>query len=75
MLRLPTADGSVLTAGQFMPAAVRVGLASACDLEAVRLGIERLARSNDPVAINVAPWGRCAISGCASRSYRWPGPG
>lgn len=55
MLRLPTADGNVLTAGQFMPAAVRVGLASACDLEAVRLGIERLARSNDPVAINVAP--------------------
>ena len=35
---------------------MRVGLASACDLEAVRLGIERLARSNDPVAINVAPW-------------------
>ncbi|WP_374243252.1 LapD/MoxY N-terminal periplasmic domain-containing protein [Zoogloea sp.] len=55
MLRLPTAGGPVLTAGQFMPAAVRVGLASACDLEALRLGIERLAGTADPVAINVAP--------------------
>lgn len=56
MLRLPSRDGDgVLTAGQFMPAAVRVGLASACDLEALRLGIARLADSADPVAINVAP--------------------
>lgn len=55
MLRLPGADGAVLTAGQFMPAAVRVGLASACDLEAVRLGIERLMQSGDPIALNVAP--------------------
>jgi EAL domain-containing protein (putative c-di-GMP-specific phosphodiesterase class I) len=56
MLRLPQGDGAaVLTAGQFMPAAVRVGLASACDLEAVRLGIARLAETSDPIAINVAP--------------------
>jgi EAL domain-containing protein (putative c-di-GMP-specific phosphodiesterase class I) len=34
---------------------VRVGLASACDLEAVRLGIARLAETGDPIAINVAP--------------------
>lgn len=54
MLRLPT-GGAVLTAGQFMPAAVRVGLAAACDLEAVRLGIARLAASAEPIAINVAP--------------------
>ena len=56
MLRLPAPDGgAVLTAGQFMPAAVRVGLASACDLEALRLGIASLAGSPDPIAINVAP--------------------
>ncbi len=55
MLRLPAGGGEVLTAGQFMPAAVRVGLASACDLEAVRLGIERLKASPEPIAINVAP--------------------
>ncbi len=54
MLRLPT-HGAVLTAGQFMPAAVRVGLAAACDLEAVRLGIARLVESDEPIAINVAP--------------------
>ncbi|WP_374492778.1 LapD/MoxY N-terminal periplasmic domain-containing protein [Zoogloea sp.] len=54
MLRLPT-NGAVLTAGQFMPAAVRVGLAAACDLEAVRLGIARLVESDEPIAINVAP--------------------
>jgi diguanylate cyclase (GGDEF)-like protein len=54
MLRLPTA-GAVLTAGQFMPAAVRVGLAAACDLEALRLGIARLGESSEPIAINVAP--------------------
>ena len=54
MLRLP-AGGAVLTAGQFMPAAVRVGLAAACDLEAIRLGIARLAESAGPIAINVAP--------------------
>lgn len=56
MLRLPLPDaGGVLTAGAFMPAAVRVGLASACDLEALRLGLARLHASPDPVAINVAP--------------------
>lgn len=54
MLRLPAA-GAVLTAGQFMPAAVRVGLAAACDLEALRLGIARLGESSEPIAINVAP--------------------
>lgn len=54
MLRLPV-DGAVLTAGQFMPAAVRVGLAAACDLEAIRLGVDQLAASPEPVAINVAP--------------------
>ena len=56
MLRLAQGGGAaVLTAGQFMPAAVRVGLASACDLEAVRLGIARLAETVDPIAINLAP--------------------
>lgn len=56
MLRLPAPDGgAVLTAGQFMPAAVRVGLASACDLEALRLGIACLGGSRDPIAVNVAP--------------------
>ncbi|MBL0282792.1 MAG: EAL domain-containing protein [Zoogloea sp.] len=56
MLRLPMQGGAgTLTAGQFMPAAVRVGLASACDLEALRLGIAKLLDSPDPVAINVAP--------------------
>lgn len=56
MLRLPRGEGEgVLTAGQFMPAAVRVGLASACDLEAVRLGVARLATTDDPIAINLAP--------------------
>ena len=56
MLRLAQGDGTaVLTAGQFMPAAVRVGLASACDLEAVRLGLGRLATTADPIAINLAP--------------------
>jgi len=56
MLRLPArSGGGMLSAGQFMPAALRVGLAAACDLEAVRLGIARLGASSDPVAINVAP--------------------
>jgi diguanylate cyclase (GGDEF)-like protein len=55
MLRLPTGQVPVLTAGQFMPAAVRVGLAAACDLEALRLGIARLGESPEPIAINVAP--------------------
>ena len=57
MLRLPQGDdgAAMLTAGQFMPAAVRVGLASACDLEAVRLGLARLGETADPIAINVAP--------------------
>ncbi|HMV17163.1 MAG TPA: LapD/MoxY N-terminal periplasmic domain-containing protein [Zoogloea sp.] len=55
MLRLTTAEGSVMSAGHFMPAAVRVGLAAACDLEALRLALLRLPEGADPVAVNVAP--------------------
>jgi EAL domain-containing protein (putative c-di-GMP-specific phosphodiesterase class I)/GGDEF domain-containing protein len=56
MLRLPEGDGlAMLSAGHFMPAALRVGLAAACDLEALRLGIAELANSGDALAFNLAP--------------------
>ncbi|MDD3353620.1 EAL domain-containing protein, partial [Zoogloea sp.] len=55
MLRLPW-KGHLLSAGQFMPAAVRLGLAGACDLEALRLGMGRLAAlPEDRIALNLAP--------------------
>lgn len=54
MLRLND-GGQVLSAGQFMPAAARVGLVARCDLEALRLAVEMLAASRCQVAVNVSP--------------------
>ncbi|NTV09950.1 MAG: EAL domain-containing protein [Zoogloea sp.] len=55
MLRLIGEDGSSVAAGQFMPAAQRVGLVSACDLAAVGLALQTLRDAPGEVAVNISP--------------------
>ncbi|KAF7597853.1 MAG: hypothetical protein CGU29_16400 [Candidatus Dactylopiibacterium carminicum] len=55
MLRLVDADGKRLSAGLFMPAAIRQGLSARLDLHAVELALERLASSGGEVAVNLSP--------------------
>lgn len=54
LLRLRLPDGELLTAGQFMPMAARLGLLSALDLAAVQLACERLRNNPLPLAINIS---------------------
>lgn len=55
MLRLITADGQRLTAGQFMPAASRLGMTAVLDLLALELAIASLASHGEDVAVNLSP--------------------
>ncbi|GAB3242517.1 bifunctional diguanylate cyclase/phosphodiesterase [Chitinimonas naiadis] len=55
LLRLQAADGGLLTAGQFMPMAARLGLLSQLDLIAIELACQRLQGSDEQLAVNLAP--------------------
>ncbi len=55
MLRLVTADGQRLTAGQFMPAASRFGMTAVLDLLALELAISHLESQSEDVAVNLSP--------------------
>lgn len=61
MLRmLPAQDdtpqaGTLLSAGQFMPAALRLGLIADCDLVAVDLALAQLKQAPSPIAVNISP--------------------
>lgn len=56
MLRLNQAgEPTPVSAGRFMPAAVRLGLAGECDLKAVELALLQIQKTKLPVAVNLAP--------------------
>jgi EAL domain-containing protein (putative c-di-GMP-specific phosphodiesterase class I)/GGDEF domain-containing protein len=55
MLRLVTQDGQRLTAGQFMPAASRLGMTAVLDLLALELAIAHLELQGDDIAVNLSP--------------------
>lgn len=56
MLRLNQAgEPAPVSAGRFMPAAVRLGLAWECDLKAVELALVQIEQTKQPVAVNLAP--------------------
>ncbi|MEC5388369.1 EAL domain-containing protein [Uliginosibacterium sp. H3] len=70
MLRLVTADGTRFSAGQFMPAVLRQGHQAALDLLALELALERLARVQENIGLNLSAASLLDpqfISGCASR--------
>ncbi|WP_295373853.1 EAL domain-containing protein [uncultured Pseudacidovorax sp.] len=49
-------EGSaLLSAGQFMPAALRLGWVQECDLIATRLALDSLQRQPGPLAVNLSP--------------------
>ncbi|WP_341675617.1 EAL domain-containing protein [Niveibacterium sp. SC-1] len=48
-------DGAPWTAGQFMPAADRLGMTVALDLLAVELALQRLHHVTGPIAVNLSP--------------------
>lgn len=54
LLRLRHADGSLQTAGQFMPMAARLGYLPRLDLVALRLACQQLARSEGELAVNLS---------------------
>lgn len=54
MLRMIGADGERLTAGQFMPAALRQGLIAQLDLISLELAVARLGREPGDVAVNLS---------------------
>lgn len=60
MLRMAPPPGAppgspLLSAGQFMPAALRLGWVQECDLIATRLALDGLQRTPAPVAVNLSP--------------------
>ncbi|NSL54281.1 EAL domain-containing protein [Uliginosibacterium aquaticum] len=55
MLRMRDESGSELTAGQFMPAAARLGLTARLDVLTLKLALEKLQGATGEVAINVSP--------------------
>ncbi|MDO6385808.1 EAL domain-containing protein [Uliginosibacterium sp. 31-12] len=55
MLRMLDAEGREFTAGQFMPAAARLGLTARLDLLTAELALERLQAEAGEIAINLAP--------------------
>ena len=55
MLRLIDGDGQRISAGQFMPAAIRQGVNARCDLLALELALEHLACGKGEVAVNLSP--------------------
>ncbi|MCL2657254.1 MAG: EAL domain-containing protein [Betaproteobacteria bacterium] len=48
-------DGAPWTAGQFMPAADRLGMTADLDLLAIELAMQRLAHSDASIAVNLSP--------------------
>ncbi|WP_043565047.1 EAL domain-containing protein [Acidovorax sp. KKS102] len=48
-------EGTLLSAGQFMPAALRLGRMADCDLVAVALALEQLNHAPGPIAVNISP--------------------
>ncbi len=56
MLRLITpSEPAPVSAGRFMPAAIRLGLIADCDLITIELALKHIRESGDPVAMNLAP--------------------
>lgn len=56
MMRMSAPDGGdPWTAGQFMPAADRLGMTAELDLLAVELALQRLQHGNEAVAVNISP--------------------
>jgi len=47
--------GTLLSAGQFMPAALRLGRMADCDLVAVDLALAQLKLAPGPIAVNLSP--------------------
>ena len=47
--------GTLLSAGQFMPAALRLGRMADCDLVAVDLALAQLKQLPGPIAVNISP--------------------
>lgn len=54
LLRLKREDGTLLTAGQFLPMAGRFGYIGQLDLVAVELACERLRSNPDALAVNIS---------------------
>lgn len=54
MLRLIDEDGQRLTAGQFMPAALRHGMIARLDIMTLELALERLAQQSGDIAVNLS---------------------
>lgn len=48
------AAGTLLTAGEFMPMAIRLNQSTAIDLQVVRMALVRLAHAPQPLAVNLA---------------------
>jgi EAL domain-containing protein (putative c-di-GMP-specific phosphodiesterase class I)/GGDEF domain-containing protein len=54
MLRMINVDGERLTAGQFMPAALRQGLIASLDLISLELAVQRMQQEPGDVAVNLS---------------------
>ncbi|HEX5127346.1 MAG TPA: EAL domain-containing protein [Rhodocyclaceae bacterium] len=55
MLRMLATDGQRLSAGQFMPVAMRLGRTADLDLLALQLALTRLESTREDVAVNISP--------------------
>jgi EAL domain-containing protein (putative c-di-GMP-specific phosphodiesterase class I)/GGDEF domain-containing protein len=55
MLRLLDAEGHPITAGQFMPAASRLGMTAKLDLLTLELAVSQMAEAPGDVAVNLSP--------------------
>lgn len=48
-------EGAPWTAGQFMPAADRIGMTAELDLLAIELALQRLQHNSEAIAVNISP--------------------